>query len=78
MTGFASTETAIEALRTGALDYISKPFDVDEMKRVVAQALEAAPGAAGRSANRRRAPMPTAGRRHDGRGRAPRCSASSR
>jgi len=40
MTGFASTETAIEALRTGALDYISKPFDIDEMKRVVAQALE--------------------------------------
>lgn len=40
MTGFASTQTAIEALRTGALDYIAKPFDVDEMKRVVAQALE--------------------------------------
>lgn len=40
MTGFASTDTAIEALRTGALDYISKPFDVDEMKRVVTQALE--------------------------------------
>ena len=40
MTGFASTATAIEALRTGALDYVSKPFDVDEMKRVVAQALE--------------------------------------
>lgn len=40
MTGFASTETAIEALRTGAIDYISKPFDIDEMKRVVAQALE--------------------------------------
>lgn len=40
MTGFASTETAIEALRTGALDYISKPFDIDEMKRVVAHALE--------------------------------------
>jgi len=40
MTGFASTETAIEALRTGALDYIAKPFDVDEMKRVVAEALE--------------------------------------
>ncbi len=40
MTGFASTATAIEALRTGALDYISKPFDVDEMKRVIAQVLE--------------------------------------
>ncbi len=40
MTAFSSTQTAIEALRTGALDYISKPFDVDEMKRVVAQAIE--------------------------------------
>jgi two-component system response regulator PilR (NtrC family) len=40
MTAFSSTQTAIEALRTGALDYISKPFDVEEMKRVVAQALE--------------------------------------
>jgi two-component system, NtrC family, response regulator PilR len=40
MTAFSSTETAIEALRSGALDYISKPFDVGEMKRVIAQALE--------------------------------------
>ena len=40
MTAFSSTQTAIEALRTGALDYISKPFDVDELKRVVAHALE--------------------------------------
>jgi len=40
MTAFSSTQTAIEALRNGALDYISKPFDIDEMKRVVAQALE--------------------------------------
>ena len=40
MTAFSSTQTAIEALRTGALDYISKPFDIDEMKRVIAQALE--------------------------------------
>ncbi len=40
MTAFSSTQTAIEALRTGALDYVSKPFDVDEMKRVVALALE--------------------------------------
>ncbi len=40
MTAFSSTETAIEALRTGALDYVSKPFDIDEMKRVIAHALE--------------------------------------
>jgi two-component system response regulator PilR (NtrC family) len=40
MTAFSSTQTAIEALRTGAIDYVSKPFDVDEMKRVIAQAVE--------------------------------------
>ncbi len=40
MTAFSSTQTAIEALRTGAIDYVSKPFDVDEMKRVIAQAIE--------------------------------------
>ena len=40
MTAFSSTQTAIEALRTGAIDYVSKPFDVDEMKRVVAHAVE--------------------------------------
>jgi two-component system response regulator PilR (NtrC family) len=40
MTAFSSTQTAIEALRSGALDYVSKPFDIDEMKRVIAQALE--------------------------------------
>jgi two-component system response regulator PilR (NtrC family) len=40
MTAFSSTQTAIEALRTGAIDYVSKPFDVDEMKRVVVQAVE--------------------------------------
>ena len=40
VTAFASTETAIEALRMGAYDYIHKPFNVDELKIVVAQALE--------------------------------------
>ncbi|MBP1603944.1 MAG: zraR 22, partial [Acidobacteria bacterium] len=32
ITAFASTETAVEALRLGAHDYISKPFKVDELK----------------------------------------------
>ena len=32
ITAFASTETAVEALRLGAYDYLSKPFDVDELK----------------------------------------------
>ena len=40
ITAFASTETAVEALRLGAHDYISKPFKVDELKLRVRKALE--------------------------------------
>jgi len=40
ITAFASLESAIEALRLGASDYIMKPFQVDEIKLVVAKALE--------------------------------------
>jgi two-component system response regulator PilR (NtrC family) len=40
ITAFASTETAVEALRLGASDYLSKPFDLDELKLVVRNALE--------------------------------------
>lgn len=41
MTGYASMETAIEALRRGAYDYIEKPFaDIDLVVRKVTQALE--------------------------------------
>ncbi len=40
ITAYTTTKTAIEALKAGAYDYISKPFDVEEMKHVVARALE--------------------------------------
>ncbi len=40
VTAFASTETAIEALRMGASDYIHKPFNVDDLKIVLRGALE--------------------------------------
>ncbi|MFN8059702.1 MAG: sigma-54 dependent transcriptional regulator [Vicinamibacterales bacterium] len=40
ITAFASTDTAVEALRLGAYDYVTKPFNVDELKIVVRQALE--------------------------------------
>ena len=40
MTAFASTETAIEAMKEGAYDYISKPFKVDEIRIVIEKALE--------------------------------------
>ncbi len=40
MTAYTSTKSAIEAMKLGAADYISKPFDVDELKIVVQKALE--------------------------------------
>ncbi|WP_456432693.1 response regulator [Thermosulfuriphilus sp.] len=40
VTGFASLETAIEALKQGAYDYIKKPFRLDEIKISVKNACE--------------------------------------
>ncbi len=40
MTAYNSTRSAIEAMRFGAYDYVSKPFDVEEMRVLVAKALE--------------------------------------
>ena len=40
ITGFASLETAIQAIREGAYDYITKPFKMEEMKIVVRNAGE--------------------------------------
>ena len=40
MTAFASTETAIEAMRLGAYDYQIKPFKVEELRVVTEKALE--------------------------------------
>ncbi|NWG14436.1 MAG: response regulator, partial [Acidobacteria bacterium] len=40
MTAFASTDTAIEALQHGACEYLTKPFRMEELKRIVLQALE--------------------------------------
>ena len=40
ITAYSSTKTAIDALKAGAYDYISKPFDVEELKHVVGKALE--------------------------------------
>jgi len=40
ITAFASTETAITAMKEGAYDYVTKPFKVDELRIVVEKALE--------------------------------------
>lgn len=39
MTGHAGVESAIDAMRLGAFDYISKPFDMEELLAVVRRAL---------------------------------------
>jgi len=41
MTGFASVQTAVQAMHLGAYDYISKPFELDHMMFVINKALEA-------------------------------------
>jgi two-component system response regulator PilR (NtrC family) len=40
ITAFATTETAITAMKQGAYDYVTKPFKVDELRLVVEKALE--------------------------------------
>ncbi len=40
MTGYASVESAVEALKSGAYDYIKKPFKADVIKLIVKLALE--------------------------------------
>jgi len=41
MTAFGTTDTAIEATKLGAFDYILKPFDIPEMFGIIDKALEA-------------------------------------
>jgi len=40
MTAFASVQTAVEAMKAGAYDYIQKPFDGEEIKLLVDRTLE--------------------------------------
>jgi len=42
MTAHGTTETAIEAMKRGAYDYLMKPFDVEVLNSVVAKALDTA------------------------------------
>jgi two-component system nitrogen regulation response regulator GlnG len=42
MTAYGTTQTAIEAMKLGAHDYLLKPFDIPKLKEVVVNALKAA------------------------------------
>lgn len=39
MTGYASVETAVQALKNGAYDYVTKPLDPDEIAHIIKNAL---------------------------------------
>jgi two-component system response regulator PilR (NtrC family) len=40
ISAYATTETAVEAMNDGAYDYVPKPFDNEELKQTIANALE--------------------------------------
>ncbi len=40
MTGYGTVETAVQALKNGAYDYLTKPVDPDELSHIVEKALE--------------------------------------
>ncbi|HZO86361.1 MAG TPA: response regulator, partial [Verrucomicrobiae bacterium] len=42
MTAYGTTQTAIEAMKLGAYDYLLKPFDVPRLKEIITNALKAA------------------------------------
>lgn len=55
ITAYATIKTCVDAMRYGASDYITKPFDVDEIRAVVKRAVNktaAPPKAAGGSASK--------------------------
>ncbi|TNF24517.1 MAG: sigma-54-dependent Fis family transcriptional regulator [Deltaproteobacteria bacterium] len=39
ITAFASVETAVQALKDGAFDYVTKPFDPDDLNRLIRNAI---------------------------------------
>ena len=46
MTAFGSAENAVEALKAGAFDYLTKPVDLKQFRAVVASAVQVQPGTA--------------------------------
>jgi two-component system response regulator HydG len=40
MTGYGTVETAVQALKHGAYDYVTKPIDPDDLSRLVAKAID--------------------------------------
>ena len=63
ITAYGSTENAVEALKAGAFDYLTKPVDLKQFRSVVAAAVRSAPGSvgAGPASHARDMPLPASG-----------------
>ncbi len=56
VTGYGSVETAVEAMKLGAFDYLTKPFDLEDLQRTINRAMQKnapAAGAGGRATQAR-------------------------
>ena len=62
VTGFGELEKAVEAVREGAFDFVSKPFNITELKGLVERALQKTPAAAPQPADRDNMPPALLGR----------------
>jgi DNA-binding NtrC family response regulator len=52
VTGFGSVETAVEAMKLGAFDYLTKPFELDDLQRTINRATQREGAAAGATPSR--------------------------
>jgi two-component system, NtrC family, response regulator AtoC len=52
ITAFGTVESAVEAIKSGAFDYVLKPFRMEELESLVERALDARPDAAAGAAGR--------------------------
>ncbi len=43
MTAYGTIPAAVQSIRDGAFEYVTKPFDLDSLKRIIASAVEATP-----------------------------------
>ncbi len=46
VTGYGSVETAVEAMRLGAFDYLTKPFDLEDLQRTINRVIKKDPSEA--------------------------------
>jgi len=66
MTAYGSAENAVEALKAGAFDYLTKPVDLKQFRTVVASAVQEAATDSVRPAGRSAAPAPSSARSSGG------------